>query len=134
MCGEDSRHINSSLFGQGKSHSGQPFMKMSNDGLFLFMRDKLWQSQQASRSSARYRATRKYLAQEPCHEVSKNHRFICLIISRRRRNPRGVPEISFPLVQPPIASLGVNEKNPWSTFYQPPSIHQPDASRLHVCN
>lgn len=38
---EDGSDVNASLSAKGKSHTSQPFMEMSNDGLGSFVADEL---------------------------------------------------------------------------------------------
>lgn len=42
MGREDGRNINSSLLRKGQSNTGQPFVEMGNDSLFLFVAYKLF--------------------------------------------------------------------------------------------
>lgn len=130
MCREDGGDIYPSFFGQGQGNASQPLMEVSNDGSFLLMCYVLDLGQKRARGFARI----SNLAQEPCHQVTKHHRLICLVIPRRTRNRRGIPEVCFPLVQKSITRSRVNEQYPRRPLDKPSPVYQVDTPCLHVGN
>lgn len=72
------------LLRQRKRDSGKPFMKMGNNGSFRLVRDVL--NGEKDRLSVFEEAkfkTETYLSQEPCYKVTKNNRFVRLVIAFR---------------------------------------------------
>lgn len=72
-----------------------------------------------------------HLAQEPGNEVTKHDGLVGLVIIRRRRDPRQIPQIALPLVQSVVSRPGVKEDDLGSTLDQPSTVDQLDASVPH---
>ncbi len=72
-----------------------------------------------------------HLSQEPRHQITKNDSIVGLGVAGGGRDARLCPEISLPLIQPPIACADVDEEYSRGTLDKPPSVHDFDTSFLH---
>lgn len=108
---EDGRHVDAALLAEGQGDTREPFVEVGDDGLFLLVRDEL--------------------SQEPRDEVSKHHRLVGLVVTRRRRDAGRVPQIRLPLVQELVCSLCVDQQDARGTLDQPAPIDDADAALLH---
>lgn len=126
--GEDGGHINSALLGQRQSNTGQPLVEVGNDSLLLLVADKLF-TKSAIRTSLR--ETTSYLAQEPSDQITKDDGLVCLVIAYWGGNAGAVPQISLPLIQVLVGSLGVEEQDSGGALDEPSTIKHTNSPVLH---
>lgn len=72
-----------------------------------------------------------YFSKEPGDQITKHNGFVCFIIARWRWNTGCGPQITLPLIQPPIPRSRVDEKDSGSTLNQPPPVHDLNPTLLH---
>jgi hypothetical protein len=71
------------------------------------------------------------LSKEPSDQVTEHNCFVGLVIVRRRRDRREIPEVCLPFVQIAICGLGVDQQNPGCTLDKPATIEYSDAAVFH---
>ena len=128
MRSKDGGDIDAALLAERYRNTCQPLVELDNNGSLLLVVDILADSQQIYIDVHRLPS---YLAQEPCNEVSKDDGLVSLRIARRRGNTGGRPEVALPLVKPPVAGTGVEEKHTWGAVNQPASVQHLDAALVH---
>jgi hypothetical protein len=75
-----------------------------------------------------------YFTEEPCDNVSKDNSFVGLVIVRWRGDTGQVPKIRLPFVQPVVARSRVEQEDSGSTFDEPSTVDELDASLSHGGN
>jgi hypothetical protein len=50
-----------------------------------------------------------YLAEKPCHKVTEDNGFICLVVVGGRWNACKIPEIAFPFIKTVILAARIEE-------------------------
>lgn len=72
-----------------------------------------------------------YLSKEPRNKVSENDCLVRLIVTRRGRDARAVPQICFPLIHILICCLRVDQQHTGGAFNQPSSVEDTNATAAH---
>lgn len=91
MGGEDGGDVNATLTAEWESHSGKPFVKVSNNGAGTIVENKF--------------------TEKPGDEVAEDDGLICFRVCGRGGDASDVPEISFPLVKMVILRSSIKEKD-----------------------
>ena len=74
---------------------------------------------------------RTYLAQKPGDQIPEHDGLVRLMIVRRSRDTRQVPQVAFPFVQLPVCRAGVEQDDLWRTLDEPAAIEHLDALLAH---